>query len=852
MALTPQQRYARRLWRMRALGVGSTLTMSITAQASFFYLTSASPYDIGTSVIVADSQDSGGDYTIDISMSGTGTLTLSGTTGLTGSGDGTDTLSYVGTISAINTALDSASVAGYSDETGFMSVTLTNANGETVSTTVTVNAYPALAISSFDPADDSTGAATTVTPVATFNRSVQLGTGNITLRSGGSAVETFNAATGSGDGGGTVITSGSNLTITPGTALTDSTAYAIQIASTSIDGADIGTGDSFAGIADDTTWNFTVGTISDTYAVGGNSPDVVADFASATEYFRVGGSDSTFTSMFDLGTTTAYPTSLRTMVDSDGLLKWGPHNLVTYSTDMSQWGETFLTPTTGQSDPAGGTEAILLTNTGGNSFANSQIALTLPTGGGVFKFALYAKVGTGTTHIAIGPANYDDGASARTWFNISTGAVGTVNAAHTASITSVGSGWYLCAVEMDTATDVTGNFYLYTSNADNAFTASAGDSCYVWGAHVYRTDLGGMVDVPTDQRRAAGAAFATYVPTTTTAKYLHRRGNHVYNGSSWVNKGIQIETEARTNLITASDDMSGWTNSNTTDAKTATGPGGNANGATLVTATAGNGTILLTVTAAVNSYIYSALVKRVTGTGTIEMTVNGGTNWVDITSQINSSVFTAVGTTPGTSTTNPQVGFRIVTSGDEIAVAINQLEQTSGQFSSRIPTNGATVTRAADSLQIPAANMSASTSAMSLQMDGTITYADEGAAAQQTFLRWQTDANNYISLDLDTDSTDTGQVNANQAVGGTLDTVVAAAQYTAGVNVAFNIASRHTSGAINVAKDGTAATADTTPASLVDLSARNCELFQDAMGNIGQFRQFDADLGDSGIETAST
>jgi hypothetical protein len=235
-------------------------TLSITAPGFYSYLTSTSPYDIGSTLQVADSEDAGGDYTVAITLTGGGTLTLSGTTGLTGSGDGTSSLSYSGTLSAWNTALDGADIAGLSDETDTMSITLTrDADSAEVSRNITVNAFPALAIVTLDPADDATDIAyNRATYTATFNRSIQAGTGNVVLKLvGGAALETFDIAAGTGDNGGTVTISGADLVITPGVNLTDNTAHAIQIASTAIDGADIGTGDSFAGIADDTTWSFT-------------------------------------------------------------------------------------------------------------------------------------------------------------------------------------------------------------------------------------------------------------------------------------------------------------------------------------------------------------------------------------------------------------------------------------------------------------------------------------------------------------------------------------------------------------------------------------------------------------------
>jgi hypothetical protein len=68
--------------------------------------------------------------------------------------------------------------------------------------------------------------------------------------------------------------------------------------------------------------------------------------------------------------------------------------------------------------------------------------------------------------------------------------------------------------------------------------------------HLYRSDLGGMVDNPD--------RGDSYVPTTSSAKQLPRVGHHVYNGSAWVNEGLLAESESRTNLVDYSDFSSGW------------------------------------------------------------------------------------------------------------------------------------------------------------------------------------------------------------------------------------------------------------------------------------------------------
>lgn len=113
-----------------------------------------------------------------------------------------------------------------------------------------------------------------------------------------------------------------------------------------------------------------------------------------------------------------------------------------------------------------------------------------------------------------------------------------------------------------------------------------------------------------------------------------------------------------------------WVKTNTTAAKTQAGANGSANAASLVTATANGGTILQSTTSASANRVAIPFVKRVTGTGTVEFTFDG-TNFIDITAQVN-----AGGPANGygkillsaAAITNPNFGFRLGTSGDQIAV----------------------------------------------------------------------------------------------------------------------------------------------------------------------------------------
>lgn len=156
--------------------------------------------------------------------------------------------------------------------------------------------------------------------------------------------------------------------------------------------------------------------------------------------------------------------------------------------------------------------------------------------------------------------------------------------------------------------------------------------------------------------------------------------------------GLLVEG-ARTNLGLHSNDLTNaaWVPSNVTTAKTSTGPDGVANSASRVTASAGNGTSLQSVTSGSATRAYSVWLKRITGTGNIDLTVDNGTTWTTKTITASWARYEIT----QAAVTNPIFGIRIVTSGDAIDVYGAQLE--SAAFgSSLIPTTTASVARAGD------------------------------------------------------------------------------------------------------------------------------------------------------------
>lgn len=153
--------------------------------------------------------------------------------------------------------------------------------------------------------------------------------------------------------------------------------------------------------------------------------------------------------------------------------------------------------------------------------------------------------------------------------------------------------------------------------------------------------------------------------------------------------------DTRTNVVLWNRDLTNaaWTKTTMTAAKDQIGADGLVNSASSLLATAGNATALQAITLASSARYQSAYVKRLVGTGTVQMTTDNGATWTAITL---TTAWTRV-TIPTQTFANPTVGFRLVTNGDKIAVDFVQNENGTLP-SSAIATTTVAVTRAADAL----------------------------------------------------------------------------------------------------------------------------------------------------------
>ena len=134
---------------------------------------------------------------------------------------------------------------------------------------------------------------------------------------------------------------------------------------------------------------------------------------------------------------------------------------------------------------------------------------------------------------------------------------------------------------------------------------------------------------------------------------------------------------------------------------TTTGLDNVANSASRLTAAANDATIMQLLTAATGTRTASAFIKRISGTGTISLTRNGGTNWTDITSSLVTGSWVLVKMTSDVGA-NPTVGIKMGTSGDVIDVDCVQ-DENGAWATSPILTTTAAVTRNADVLSYASA-----------------------------------------------------------------------------------------------------------------------------------------------------
>lgn len=172
-----------------------------------------------------------------------------------------------------------------------------------------------------------------------------------------------------------------------------------------------------------------------------------------------------------------------------------------------------------------------------------------------------------------------------------------------------------------------------------------------------------------------------YIPTTTAAVrkvFANENGNSVASNvvteavgavlsdPPWL-YGAKASTNSQIRSFNIAD--AEFTKSNMTAVLDAVGMRGDASGATTCTATAGNATAIANaITDASDDQLTRWFIKRKTGTGVIEITVDGGSTWQDVTTEVDSTAGFNECLEDQAALANPQIGIRIVTDTDAVYV----------------------------------------------------------------------------------------------------------------------------------------------------------------------------------------
>lgn len=306
---------------------------------------------------------------------------------------------------------------------------------------------------------------------------------------------------------------------------------------------------------------------------------------------------------------------------------------------------------------------------------------------------------------AVGTLTASGGTGSYTWTKVGGADTAKFN------LTSGGVLTFATAPDFETPTDAnTDNVYLVQVQADDGVMTPATQSISVTVTDVSEavldldfTAMGGTLDSRITFTRASVATYFDSAGVLQTASSNVARFD--YDPITLAARGLLLE-ESRVNLVRWNRDLTNavWTKANATAVKDQTGIDGVANSASRITASAANGTCLQANTSGSQGRVQAAYVKRLVGTGTVDMTMDGGTTWTAIAV---TGSWTRV-TIPGQTVANPSSGFRIQTNGDSIAVDYVQNESANvlAPVSSPIATTTASVTRAADFAVMTGTNFS--------------------------------------------------------------------------------------------------------------------------------------------------
>jgi len=206
-------------------------------------------------------------------------------------------------------------------------------------------------------------------------------------------------------------------------------------------------------------------------------------------------------------------TGIPAYISGQGILLEGARtNLLTYSRDMTNaaWSKPDVTPTRNQTGADGAaSSACLLTEGSAGTAVTFQNAATVTAGSTITGSIVLKRGNTDWVRLYV-QDNVADGANA--WFNLNTGATGSVTARgvgtnNSSSITSLGDGWYRCTVTTTpNATYTTPQIAVVSASANASGTRVSGATYIVDYAQL---EVGPFASSPIETVAAAVTRNAT-------------------------------------------------------------------------------------------------------------------------------------------------------------------------------------------------------------------------------------------------------------------------------------------------------------------------------------------------------
>ena len=303
---------------------------------------------------------------------------------------------------------------------------------------------------------------------------------------------------------------------------------------------------------------------------GGLNPDKLAldlQFA-ADKAYAADGTVVNGTGQFNITSRKGPPAKFTrgsgaTFVDSDGLIKYAPENLLLWSEDFSigTWSKSGVTVDANSiASPSGAVTADMIIENTANSLHGVRQTVTTPIGTS-YAYSIYLKAAGRNFALIYSDAGSGFGRYISIPADGSGGVLGNANA-NDASVTLqyLSNGWYRATL-LVTSTRTTTMIEAYASNngTTSTYTGDGTSGIFLWGAQL--------------ERHTSARA---YIPTTTAVAYAPRFDHDPVTLAS---RGLLIE-EQRQNLVLQSENhpSASWNKTGVTiSAVTQTAPDGNTN-----------------------------------------------------------------------------------------------------------------------------------------------------------------------------------------------------------------------------------------------------------------------------------